>query len=263
MIRRVLLVCVAIAGLCPAAADDDRAVEIALANALHSGDSKVVLKLFNPKMSGYAEVRADIQRLLQAAEVGLDINRETGIWSLEITARDLATGVTHRKAKVSIRTEGGLIQVFQPAGFFAPPHGREAWDTLFVFAAALQNEDAAPDMRTVRSRDARLCRSQKRSNHALDSIQDRALTRFKIQRGRRYPSNSANRLGFDAREPAGPRRFHAPRSHPCLQAGERGERMADRFTGSRRIFCAALKSDPSSAKSIKLRNFRAPKRNYL
>jgi hypothetical protein len=146
MIRRVLLLCVAIAGLCPAAADDDRAVEIALANALHSGDSKVVLKLFNPKMSGYAEVRDDIQRLLQAAEVGLDINRETDIWSLEITARDLATGVTHRKAKVSIRTEGGLIQVFQPAGFFAPPHGREAWDTLFVFAAALQNEDAAPDM---------------------------------------------------------------------------------------------------------------------
>jgi hypothetical protein len=146
MIRRALLLCLAIARLCPAAANDDRDVEIALANALHSGDSKLVLKLFNPKIPGYVGVRADIQRLLQAAEVGLDVDRETNIWSLEITARDLATGITHRKAKVSIRTEGGLIESFQPAGFFAPPHGREAWDTLFVFAAALQNEDAVPDM---------------------------------------------------------------------------------------------------------------------
>jgi hypothetical protein len=146
MIRRALLLCFAIARLCPATADDDRDVEIALANALHSGDSKAVLKLFNPKMPGYVGVRADIQRLLQAAEVGLDVDRETNIWSLEITARDLATGITHRKAKVSIRTERGLIQSFQPPGFFAPPHGREAWDTLFVFAAALQNEGAAPGM---------------------------------------------------------------------------------------------------------------------
>jgi hypothetical protein len=146
MIRRALLLCVVIARLCPAAADDDRDVETALANALHSGDSKVVLKLFNPKMSGYAEVRANIQRLLEAAEVGLDIDRETGIWSLEITARDLATGVTHRKVKVSIRTEAGLIQSLQPASIFAPPHGREAWDTLFAFAASLQNQDAVPGM---------------------------------------------------------------------------------------------------------------------
>jgi hypothetical protein len=146
MIRRTLLLCVAAGRLCSADADDDRAAEIALANALHSGDSKAALKLFNPKMAGYAGLRADIERLLEAAEVGLDIDKETGAWSLDVTARDLATGVTHRKAKVSIRTEGGLIQSFQPAGFLAPPHGREAWDTVSGFAATLQNEDVQPQL---------------------------------------------------------------------------------------------------------------------
>jgi hypothetical protein len=143
MIRRALLLCVAAARLCPAVADGDRAVISALVNALHNGDSKGALKLFNPKMAG---ARTDIEHLLEAAEVGLDVDTETGIWSLDVTARDLATGVTHRKAKVSIRTEGGLIQSFQPAGFLAPPHGREAWDTIFGFAAALQNEDAEPQL---------------------------------------------------------------------------------------------------------------------
>ncbi len=54
MIRRALLLCVRSRALCPRAANDDRAVEIALANALHSGDSQAALKLFNPQMAGYA-----------------------------------------------------------------------------------------------------------------------------------------------------------------------------------------------------------------
>jgi hypothetical protein len=146
MICRALLVCIAAVPLCAAATDDDRALEVALANALHSGDSKATLKLFAPKVIGYTGVRADVERLLGAAEVALDINVETGIWSLDIVARDVAAGVTHRKAKVSIRTEGGLIQSFQPASFLTPPLGREAWDVVFAFATTLQNEDAAPQM---------------------------------------------------------------------------------------------------------------------
>jgi hypothetical protein len=151
MIRRALLVCIAvctaIGPLCVAAATDgDREVETALANALHNGDSKTVLQLFDPKMAGYAGIRTGIERLLEAAEVDLDVDTETDIWSLRIVARDAASGITQRKAKVSIHTEGGLIHSFQPPGFFAPPHGREAWDTLFAFAAELQNEDAQPPM---------------------------------------------------------------------------------------------------------------------
>jgi hypothetical protein len=146
MIRRALLVSIVAVGLCPAATDDDRAVEIALANAIHSGDSKAALKLFNPKMAGYLSLRADVERLLETAEVALSVDTETRVWALDITARDLASGVTLRKAKVSLRTEGGIIQSFQPDGFFAPPRGRQAWDTVFAFASALQNEELQPQM---------------------------------------------------------------------------------------------------------------------
>lgn len=150
MIPRALLVCIAVfiasGRLCTAATDGDRATEIALANALHSGDSTTALKLFAPKIAGYAGIRNDIARLLDAAEVDLVVDRETDIWSLRIVARDLANGLTQRKAKVSIHTEGGLILSFEPAGFFAPPHGREAWDLLFAFAAELQDDKTQPEM---------------------------------------------------------------------------------------------------------------------
>lgn len=153
MIPRVLLVCIAIciaaAQLCAASDDNDRDVEIALANALHNGDSKAALGLLAPKVSGYASIRTDVARLLEAAVVDLAIDRETGIWNLRIVARDAASGVTQRKAEVSIHTEGGLIHSFQPAGFLASPPGREAWDVLFAFAAELQNEDAPPAMEQV------------------------------------------------------------------------------------------------------------------
>ena len=148
MIPRALPVCIAAcivaAPLFAASDDSDRAAEIALANALHNGDSKAALKLFAPKVSGYASIRTDIARLLEAAEVDLAIDTETGIWSLRIVARDVASGVTQRKAKVSLHTEGDLIHSFQPAGFLAPPPGREPWDALFAFATELQNEDDAP-----------------------------------------------------------------------------------------------------------------------
>jgi hypothetical protein len=146
MILRALLICIAAAWLCSASDDSDRAAEIALANALHNGDSKAALKLFAPKVSGYAGLRTDIERLLGAAEVDLAVDAETGIWSLRVVARDVASGVTQRKVKVSIHTEGGLIRSFEPVGFLAPPPGREPWDILFAFATALANEDAQPQM---------------------------------------------------------------------------------------------------------------------
>jgi hypothetical protein len=150
MIPRVLPVCIAIclaaAPLFAASGDDDRAAEIALANALHNGDAKAALKLFAPRVSGYASIRTDVTHLLEAAEADLAIDTETGIWSLRSVARDVASGVSERKAKVSLHTEGDLIQSFQPAGFLAPPPGREPWDTLFAFAGELQNEEAAPPM---------------------------------------------------------------------------------------------------------------------
>ncbi len=146
MTGRALCFCILAARLASAADDPDHAAKSALTNALSTGDRQAALRLFDPKMAGYARIRVDIGQLLEAAEVTLDTNTETGVWTLEIKARDLATGVTLRKAKVAMRVEGGMIASFAPADFLAPPHGREAWDTLFAFAAALQNEDAAPRM---------------------------------------------------------------------------------------------------------------------
>ncbi len=144
MTARVLLLCVFLAGACSAADDPNRATKAALADALHSGDAKAAIRLFDPAMRGFAAMRADVERLLASAEVSLSIDSETGIWTLAITARDLATGATLREAKAAILIKNGLIQSLEPADFLAPPHGREAWDILFSFAADLQNEDAAP-----------------------------------------------------------------------------------------------------------------------
>jgi hypothetical protein len=95
-------------------------------------------------MRAVAPIRAAVERLLSGAEVALSIDAETGVWTLDIAAHDLSAGVTHRHAKVSVETRDGLVESLQPAEFLNPPPGREAWDTLFAFAAALQNEDAAP-----------------------------------------------------------------------------------------------------------------------
>jgi hypothetical protein len=129
-------------------ADDNpnRLTETALANALHSGDAKAAIRLFDPQTHSFATVRANIEHLLAAAEVSLSIDATTGLWSVDLTARDTATGTTRRQAKVSLLTKEGVIESFEPADFLAPPHGREAWDLVSDFAAQLQLEQAAPGL---------------------------------------------------------------------------------------------------------------------
>jgi hypothetical protein len=143
------MLCVFAARAVMAAANADnpeRTAEIALSNALHRGDVKGALALFDPKMPGFAQIRAAVDALLASGEAALSIDPETGIWTLDFMARDVAAGATHRQAKVTIAVREGLIEKFDPAGFLAPPQGREAWDLLFAFATQLQNEDAAPGM---------------------------------------------------------------------------------------------------------------------
>ena len=143
MIRRALLVCLFAAS--PAAAEDgNRAVEIALANALHRGDAKTAAALFDSKMPEAAGIRADVQQLVRGAEVALEINPTTGVWSLNITSRDAAAGVTRRQAKVKLRAAAGLIAAFEPVDFFEPPHSAGAWNTVYSFAAALNDDAATP-----------------------------------------------------------------------------------------------------------------------
>jgi hypothetical protein len=143
---RVLLLGLFAARLAIADDDPNRVTQLALANALHSGDAKAVASLFDSKMHGFGALRTGVEHLLEAAEVSLSFDLETCVWTIEIIARDLAAGVTRRQAKVIMRVDAGVIQRFEPVDFLAPPPGRQAWDTLFGFATALQNEDAAPGM---------------------------------------------------------------------------------------------------------------------
>ncbi len=144
MHRLALLLPIAI---CAARADDpDRAVEIALANGLNRGEAKAVTQVFDPKMPGYARIRANIEQLLESAEASLVIDTETGVWDLTITARDLADGVTERKVKVALKTSGGRIESLSPADFLAPPSGRGAWDAVYAFATSLQSDQIPPSL---------------------------------------------------------------------------------------------------------------------
>lgn len=146
MTGRALSICVLAAFLTAPAQAASREVELALANALHAGDAAAAIKLFDPQMPGYARLRDDFRQTVQAAEVGLAFDPETGAWLLVLTSRDLASGVTRRQAKVAAPEVNGLIHSLNPPDFFAPPPGREPWDLLFSFAATLENEDRAPSL---------------------------------------------------------------------------------------------------------------------
>ncbi len=126
--------------------DANRAIENALANRLHAGDAKAAAALFDPAMHGFASLNADLQRLLAASEVNLSFDVKAGVWIIDITSRDLTSGITHRQEKVAIVVKDGLIHSLEPATFLAPPVGREPWDLLFAFAVQLQNEAAAPSL---------------------------------------------------------------------------------------------------------------------
>lgn len=147
-IARNVLAAVAacVASLATPADDPNRAVEIALANALDTGNTQAAAELFNPKMPGAAKVRSGLQDLIRQAELALEINTDTGVWTLRIVARDVAAGVTTRQAKVQLRTEAGRIESFEPSDFLEPPHGAGAWNALYSFATALTDENASPPL---------------------------------------------------------------------------------------------------------------------
>ena len=143
MLGRALMTLIAAAPLF-AADDPNRAVEIALANALSRGDVKAISQLFDPKMSGYSRIIADVEQLLKDAESSLVIDTASGVWDLTITSRDLADGVTERKVKVELKTSDGRIESLRPADFLAPPSGRAAWDAVYAFAASLRDDQIPP-----------------------------------------------------------------------------------------------------------------------
>jgi hypothetical protein len=158
MTRRTLLsIPLAAAGLRAGLRDDDtddiRALLNAAAGALRERSEEQFLAVFDPAMKSYRELRANIHQLLRDADVEASIGiAPTQLdWSLEITARDLSAGVTHRKGKAiyTTRRVGGNLRIasFEPVALFAPPHGREAWDAVSGLAADLQLASRAADGR--------------------------------------------------------------------------------------------------------------------
>jgi hypothetical protein len=133
MTRRMLLwVPFAAAGLRAGLRDDDsddiRALLNAAAGALRERSEEHFLAVFDPAMKSYRELRANIHQLLRDADVEANIGiAPTELnWSLEITAHDLAAGVTHRKGKAAYTTRriGGNLRIasFEPVALFAPPY---------------------------------------------------------------------------------------------------------------------------------------------
>jgi hypothetical protein len=158
MTRRTLLsVPFAAAGLRAGLQDDDgddiRALLNAAAGALRDRSEEQFLAAFDPAMKNYRQLRANIHQLLRDADVEANIGiASTELdWSLEITAHDLAAGVTHRKGKATYTTrrigENLRIASFEPISLFGPPHGREAWDAVSELAADLQLASRAAEGR--------------------------------------------------------------------------------------------------------------------
>jgi hypothetical protein len=142
MIREALLILV---GAFAARADDaNRAVEIALANALARADARAAQQLFAPKMASGDKIRSDLEQLVRNAGLSLEIDSKTGLWTLRIISNDVAAGTTRRAVNVSLQVTDGRITSFAPADFFEPPHGEGAWNAVYVFAAALNDGSAPP-----------------------------------------------------------------------------------------------------------------------
>jgi hypothetical protein len=146
MPRAALIVWLAAARLAAGQDTSSRAAEVALANALNSGNPDAALQLFDPKMPGYGRLEDNLEKLMHDSGLALDIHTETGVWNLDITARDASAGVTRREAKVRIRVADGVIVAFEPVEFLAPSRGAGAWQTVFTFATTLQDAEAPPAM---------------------------------------------------------------------------------------------------------------------
>jgi hypothetical protein len=161
MTRRALLLAPLALRLRGAAVEDVLALVQSAAQALRGGKADAFAACFDPKMPGYRDIEASVSKLLGAASIqtsltvsGQNGDREARMfevdWTLEITANDSSSGTTTRRGKVICRAalqdgKWRFVRFDAPAGFFAPPHGREAWDLIARIAGALTINDVTDD----------------------------------------------------------------------------------------------------------------------
>ncbi len=128
------------------------------ADAMADRKAAAFTEAFDPAMPGFGKLRAQVAALLETNDAestiewrknqGDDQNRTVQLnWLLEITARNGAASVTHRRAEVAcqLAKKSGKWRIvsFTPQDFFAPPQAEQAW--MVVMTAAQGLTEAATD----------------------------------------------------------------------------------------------------------------------
>ncbi len=128
------------------------------AEALGNGQAAAFLAVFDPSTPGFTRLRSDTGALVRMGDAmsniewrkneGDDQQRSVSLnWLLDITERNGAGALTHRRAQVDCRLakKGGQWRIvsFAPLDFFAPPQADQAW--LVVAGAAEGLGEAAAD----------------------------------------------------------------------------------------------------------------------
>ena len=111
-----------------------------MANSLAEGNAVEFLQAFDPKMSGYQELAANVQALVQQAEVHstIEIIEDTGDareravqldWLLQLVEKQSSANAVRREQTVKCRLvkpkRAWRVVSFEPIGFLAPPKIRD------------------------------------------------------------------------------------------------------------------------------------------
>jgi hypothetical protein len=111
-----------------------------MANSLAEGNAVGFLQSFDPKMPGYQELAANVQALVQQAEVHSTIEiiedsgdaRERAVlldWLLQLTEKQSSANAVRRQQTVKCRLvkpkRTWRVESFEPIGFLAPPKVRD------------------------------------------------------------------------------------------------------------------------------------------
>ncbi|MDR3699544.1 MAG: hypothetical protein P4L56_07915 [Candidatus Sulfopaludibacter sp.] len=122
------------------------------AAAMADRKAAAFVELFDPATPGFGRLRSQVETLLKTndAESTIEWRKNEGDaenravqlnWLLEITGRNGAAPVTHRRAEVECKLakKAGEWRIvsFTPLDFFAPPQAEQAWMVVMTAAQGL------------------------------------------------------------------------------------------------------------------------------
>jgi hypothetical protein len=107
-----------------------------MASGLSEGNAQQFLGAFDSRMPGYQKLAADVQALVQQADVqsSVDVLQDTGDdqhrtvqldWLLQLTVKGAEGTLVHREQTIQCKLEKQekkwRVVAIEPAAFFAPP----------------------------------------------------------------------------------------------------------------------------------------------